>query len=78
MAERATRMKSIWYLVGLMLLTMGAVVTVAGIVDYLRPPATSTVLAELHPGFWWGLLMLAAGAAFFFGSRRTRGEHEDR
>ncbi len=73
MPDETSKMKSIWYLVGLMLLAMGAVITITGIVQYFNPPANSTVLAHLHPGLWWGLVMLAAGAAFFFGGRtRTR------
>jgi FtsH-binding integral membrane protein len=63
MTEHA-QMKSIWYLVGLMLLAMGAVITVAGIVQYLDPESVHTVLSELHPSLWWGLIMLASGALF--------------
>ncbi len=69
MADEPTQMKSIWYLVGLLLLAMGTVITVTGIVQFFNPPETTTVLSHLHPGLWWGLVMLAAGAAFFFGGR---------
>lgn len=69
MADEPKQMKSIWYLVGLMLLVMGAVIAVAGFLQFIHPPATPTVLAELHPGLWWGLFMVCAGAVFFFGSR---------
>ncbi len=69
MADEPTQMKSIWYLVGLLLLTMGTVITVTGIIQFFNPPGTATVLAHLHPGLWWGFIMLAAGAAFFFGGR---------
>ncbi len=73
MADEHPEMKSIWYLVGLLLLSMGAVITVTGIIQFVNPPETTTVLGHLHPGLWWGLVMLAAGAAFFFGGRnRTR------
>ncbi len=62
-----TRMKSIWYLVSLVLLVMGALVFLAGILEALFPTVSHpTVLANLHPGIWWGAIMLIAGAIFFF------------
>lgn len=70
MATTPKEMKSIWYLVGLMLLAMGAVITITGIYHLTTPSETKTVLAELHPDFWWGLVMLAVGGAFFFGGRK--------
>jgi hypothetical protein len=63
-------MKSIWYLVGLLLLVMGALVLLAGIIDLLNPPATPKVLAGLHPNLWWGGIMVAAGALFYFTQRK--------
>ena len=64
------QMKSIWYFVGLMLLTMGAVIFVSGIYFYFFPSGTATVLQELHPAIWWGAVMLIFGAIFFFSSKR--------
>ena len=74
MTDEPKNMRSIWYLVGMLLLIMGAVITVAGIEQFLHPPAEKTVLADLHPGLWWGCIMVAVGAIFFFGGRnRTHG-----
>ena len=70
MATEPKKMKSIWYLVGLMLLAMGAVITISGAYHLANRPDTQTVLASLHADFWWGLVMLAVGAAFFFGGRK--------
>ena len=64
-------MKSIWYLVGLLLLVMGCVITGAGIYHFITPPEETTVLFNLHPDFWWGLVMLLAGATFYFTARRS-------
>ena len=63
-------MKSIWYLVGLMLAVMGLLVLAGGIGDLLAPPARTTVLAHLRPNLWWGAVMLVAGAVFFLTHRK--------
>jgi hypothetical protein len=62
-------MKSIWWLVGLVLVAMGGVVLLAAFLDLSRPP--TTVLGELRPGLWWGALMVAAGATFLLLERRS-------
>jgi hypothetical protein len=69
MSERA-EMRSIWYLVGLMLMAMGVLVVAGGVRDLLSPPAHATVMAHLHPNLWWGGVMLAAGALFFLTHRK--------
>ncbi len=74
MTDQLPRMKSIWYLVGMMLLAMGAVITATGIYLAVNPPAVHTVLGETQPDLWWGVVMLAAGAAFFFGGRNRKHE----
>ena len=63
-------MKSIWYFVGLMLLSMGAVVFLSGIYYYFVPDQSNTVLRNLHPDIWWGAIIIIAGAVFFFSSRK--------
>jgi len=70
------KMKSIWYFVGLMLLTMGAVIFLSGIYFYFFPNETKTVLQELHPSIWWGAVMMVAGAISFFGSRISAAKKE--
>ena len=70
------KMKSIWYFVGLMLLAMGAVIFLTGIYFYFFPTGATTVLQELHPAIWWGMVMLIVGAIFFFGSRIHMAKNE--
>jgi hypothetical protein len=70
MIDQTTGMKSIWYLVGLLLLAMGLLVLAGGIGDLVSPPAHPTVLAHLRPNLWWGAVMLAAGAIFFLTNRK--------
>jgi len=64
-------MKSIWYFVGLMLLAMGIVVFASGIYYYFVPERNHTILSELHPDIWWGAIIIAAGAIFFFTSKNA-------
>jgi len=70
MLDQTTGMKSIWYLVGLLLMAMGLLVLAGGIGDLVSPPASLTVLAHLRPNLWWGGVMLVAGAVFFLTHRR--------
>jgi hypothetical protein len=63
-------MKPIWYFVGLFLMIMGVLVLGNGIYDFLFPPEHTTVLAELHPGIWWGGVILAVGALYYWLNRK--------
>jgi hypothetical protein len=63
-------MKPIWYFVGLFLLITGAIVTGAGIYDLINPPVQKTVLAELHPGIWWGGVIFVSGGLFLLFNRK--------
>ena len=63
------KMRPIWYFVGLVLLSMGAVVLLTGIYRLSTGAPHTTVLARLHPDVWWGAVMVAAGAIFFFKNR---------
>ena len=62
-------MKPIWYFVGLILLVMGGLVALTGVYQLLNPPDVKTVLAEIHPGIWWGTVMVIFGAVLFFKSK---------
>ncbi len=64
---------SIWFFIGLMLISSGVLVCGAGLYELAYPPAHSTVLAELHAGVWWGALLLIFGLiyAIRFSPRRA-------
>jgi hypothetical protein len=70
MTSEPTKMKSIWYLVSLVLLEMGGLVLLAAIIDLFAPSASRTVLSEIHPGLWWGFVMVAAGLIFYLKNRK--------
>jgi hypothetical protein len=63
-------MKPIWYFVGILLLSMGAIVLGSGILALLNPPPQQKVLSHLHPDIWWGIVMAAAGLVFFLLNRK--------
>ena len=62
-------MKPIWYFVGLFLTATGVIVFASGIYDLYNPPVQKTVLAELHPGVWWGAVIIIAGVVFYLTKR---------
>jgi hypothetical protein len=62
---------SIWFFVGVLMLCSGLIILAQGIVEFWRPGAT--VLANLHPAFWWGLLMTAFGAFYTLRFRPGKG-----
>jgi hypothetical protein len=68
MGGRQERMHSIWFLVGLVLLAMGAVVAAAGVLA----PGRVVTPGPARPALWWGLLMCGVGLAFVLGERRHR------
>jgi len=63
-------MKPIWYFVGLFLTATGAVVFASGMYDLWNPPVQKTVLADLHPGVWWGAVILVSGVIFYLANRK--------
>ena len=67
-------MVSIWFLIGLLLTAYGVLITAAGIYQEFVPPVQPTVLANLHAGIWWGLLILAVGVFYcwHFQPRKTK------
>jgi hypothetical protein len=65
-------MKPIWWFVGLLLTVVGAVITVAGVVDYFFPPEHQPLLAHLHPAIWWGAFIFVSGLVYLgFNRNRT-------
>ena len=65
---------SIWFFIGISLLVNGVLILGASIYQVFVPPAQATVLAQLHPGIWWGALMTILGAfyCYKFAPSKTR------
>ena len=58
---------SIWFFCGILTLGYGIVLLAQALAEHFRifgqhPP--TTVLANLHPTFWWGVLLTAFGAFY--------------
>ena len=70
MAMTEHAMKPIWYFVGLILMIMGGLITASGVYHLINPPATKTVLSEIHPDIWWGVLMIIFGGTMYAKTRK--------
>jgi uncharacterized membrane protein len=55
---------SIWFFVGILTLVYGVVLLATGIYEFWHPLPVSIVLSNLHPTFWWGLLMTLFGSFY--------------
>ena len=62
---------SIWFFVGILTLFSGLIIFGEGIYEFSHPAAT--VLANLHPAFWWGLLMSVFGGFYTIRFRPGKG-----
>jgi len=57
-------MISIWFLIGALLLIYGVLILGASLYELAVPAERPVVLAELHAGIWWGILLIALGALY--------------
>ena len=69
MSEKNEELKTIWYMVGIVIIIMGVLVLLAGFIDLFSSSPPETVLADLHPGIWWGIIMVVTGGIFLFSNR---------
>jgi hypothetical protein len=63
---------SIWFFIGVLLTAYGVLIFISGLYQYFVPPAHPVVLANLHAGIWWGVVLLAIGLTYtikFFPSK---------
>ncbi len=65
---------AIWYFIGLLLTIYGVLVLGAGLYDLIAGIQRQTVLAEVHIGVWWGILLLVVGLVYvyFFSPSRQK------
>ena len=69
MLEETKGLKTIWYLVGIVIFIMGVLVILAGFIDVFGTSPPETVLADLHPGIWWGAIMVVTGGIFIYSNK---------
>lgn len=66
---------SIWFFVGVLTVSYGIVLLVYGAWAWFGSHEAPTVLHDLHPTFWWGLLLTIFGSFYtlrFFPRREDR------
>jgi hypothetical protein len=56
---------SIWFFIGVLLTCYGLLITGAGVYELYVPPVHPPVLANLHMGIWWGIVLLVIGLGYF-------------
>jgi len=59
-----TRLISIWFFIGILLVCYGVLIFAASWYYAANPPANPVVLADLHIGIWWGLMILVIGVFY--------------
>jgi hypothetical protein len=67
-------MLSIWFFVGVMTLLYGIVLLPFGAWEWLTSHEAPTVLNNLHPTFWWGLLLTLFGLFYTIKFRPRSGD----
>jgi hypothetical protein len=55
---------SIWFFIGVLLLSYGVLILGYGIYEALVGPLAAVELATLHTPIWWGAILLAAGLLY--------------
>ncbi len=65
-------MVSIWVFIGALLELYGILILGAGLYGLAHPPRV--VLANLHAGIWWGILLIALGAFYLIRFSPRRGK----
>lgn len=60
----ANKMISIWFFVGCLLTSYGALILVAGLRNYSVPAGAGTAMQNLHLQIWWGIGLLVIGVAY--------------
>ncbi|WP_165063395.1 hypothetical protein [Paludisphaera rhizosphaerae] len=56
--------------IGLLFLCLGGLLTGFGIVTHFTNPGIYTMSLNVNINLWWGLVMIAFGAAMFYYGRR--------
>jgi len=57
---------SIWFFIGVLVLVYGLLIFGAGVYELFAKSVQTVVLADLHAGIWWGLLMLILGGIYTY------------
>ena len=67
---------SVWFFIGLLLTVYGVLILGASLHDLVVPPEHPVVLADLHAGIWWGVLLTVLGLIYTFVFAPWRRSHQ--
>ena len=70
--ETEKGMRSIWFFVGLIMLTIGILVFLAGIYELINPTIQDIKLINLHTNIWWGALIAITGLIYIVKNKNRR------
>ncbi|MGA7720227.1 MAG: hypothetical protein WCA84_03540 [Ignavibacteriaceae bacterium] len=62
-------MRSIWFLVGLIMFVIGIIVFSAGIYNLFNPTTRDLKLTGLHTNIWWGAVIIITGVVYIVTNR---------
>lgn len=57
------QMIPIWFIIGINILVIGAIIFVTGLVRW-NQPAPGIAMTRVHPDVWWGALMTIIGLVY--------------
>ena len=67
------RMIPIWFIIGINILVIGAIIFVTGLVRW-NAPADGVEMTWLHPDVWWGAFMTVVGLVYTIKFRPKPGQ----
>lgn len=72
------KMISIWFFIGCLLASYGALILAAGLWDVSQSAGPSIAMQNLHLQVWWGIGLLLIGFFYAVRFRPRRPPHADR
>jgi Na+/H+-translocating membrane pyrophosphatase len=75
MDEVKNKMRSIWFLIGLVMSAIGFITVLAGIFSVNASENQDVRLSNLHANIWWGVLILIIGLIYIVKNRNKYVDH---
>lgn len=65
-------MKSIWFLVGIVMFSIGIIVLTAGVYYLVEPMDQNIKMSSLHTNIWWGLVIITIGLVYILSNKNKK------
>lgn len=75
MDEVKNKMRSIWFLIGLVMSAIGFITVLAGMYSMHAAENQEIRLSNLHANIWWGALILIVGLIYIIKNRNNYIDH---